>query len=161
MKRGYIIKKFAFSFFAILGVMFTVFVGYMVLSPNITTPVLSAVDFISIYLTTVMFTLSRFVLYSDILTLKMNLKIRLFIGLIPAAAASFILSYHIGLHNLLHPLYEGISKSMAVFLFAMLVLISFLTVFFIWVSLVKRMQKQADSYNDALKKYKEKQLKDD
>lgn len=50
---------------------------------------------------------------------------------------------------------------MAVFLFAMLVLISFLTVFFIWVSLVKRMQKQADSYNDALKKYKEKQLKDD
>ncbi len=160
MKRGFI-KEYTVSFFAILGVMFTVFVGYMVLSPNITTPVLSAVDFISIYLTTVMFTLSRFVLYSDILTLKMNQKIRLFIGFIPAAAASSILSYHIGLHNLLHPLYEGISKSMAVFLFAMLVLISFLTVLFIWGFLVKRMQKQADSYNDALKKYKEKQLKDD
>ncbi len=160
MKRGFI-KEYTVSFFANLGVTFTVFVGYMVLSPYITTPDLSAVDLISIYLTAILFTLSRFILYSDSLTLKMNQKIRLLIGFIPAAAASFILSYHIGLHNLLHPLYEGISKGMAVFLFAMLVLISFLTVFFIWVSVVKRMQKQADSYNDALKKYKEKQLKDD
>ena len=160
MKRGFI-KEYTVSFFAILGVMFTVFVGYMILSPYITTPELSAVDFISIYLTAILFTLSRLILYSDSLTLKMNQKLRLLIGFIPAAAASFILSYHIGLHNLLHPLYEGISKSMAVFLFAMLVLISFLTVLSIWLFIVKRIQKQTDSYNDALKRYKENQLKDD
>jgi hypothetical protein len=91
----------------------------------------------------------------------MNQKIRLFIGLIPAAAASSILSYHIGLHNLLHPFYEGMSKSIAVVLFTILVLISFLTVLFIWLFIIKKYKKQAVSYNDALKKYKEKQLKDE
>lgn len=161
MKRGFIIKEYAVSFFAILGVVFTVFVVYMVLSHYITTPVLSWVDFISIYLTSILYALSGFVLYSDTLTLKMHQRIRLLTGLIPAAAASLILSYHIGLHNLLQPFYEGMSQSMAAFLFAILVLLSFLTVLLIWFFLVKKMQKQADSYNAALKSYKEKQLKNE
>lgn len=156
MKNRSLIKEYVVFFFTVLGIVLTVYLGYTILSPFITTLNFSSLHFISLYIIAVLLTASKLILCSDKLTLKINNKVRVIMGLVPAAAAVLMISYYIGLQNLFFNSFQDMSAGKATLIFTVLLIVTFLLLLSVWAIIAKKMQKLAADYNEALNRYKDK-----
>lgn len=148
------IKNYALFFFMVLGMVLTVYLGYMIFSPYITNIDFSLIELAHAYLVAVLLTTARFLCCSDWAVLHLAYKARFCIHIIPAAAALGLLSYDIGLQEWMFAFYRGKTENNAAAIFITLLLLTFIAMVIIWFFVDGKLQEQEKKYNAALAEYK-------
>lgn len=146
--------EYLFYYFAIVGIVFSIMCVYFWVCPYYVEVSLDAYLIREINEIAALLTLSRIITCSDWTTVHIKRRIRMIASMVPAFLAAGILTYEIGLQNVLHSLYSGKGQLYAVIVFYALIAASIVFLFFLWLVLERKYNKKSEEYNKALEKYK-------